>query len=282
MKTVFSEVVKRVREMEKNLTYQTPPGKAKLKKAKWLIVGDSFNSQRIQAAIQLSGRDAKIYTVKEAWSTNFKPDPSTIVYGSPSAVERLSRLYGFNSWQDVQGLSCSSYFGNWGHVMYNDNHVLYSMGEVLRQKDTLFKYFGKNDKIFIRANSPTKPFFGGVYSEYELEQAGKYVDKGEICLVSTPKPKACDYRFIIKGLKVITGCQIYPSSRKLYTSRMMDFVNSVAKHKYKGLPEIYAMDITTRLNKYKVLSLNAVNVVGWHLMDYDRIVEACSKEVENK
>lgn len=261
-----------------NLVCGTP---TKTKRASWLLVGESFFNQKIFSTIRCSGREARLVSIREAWDTLYDPNPNRIICGPTGVVAKLSTKYGFKNWYNEEGLSCSQYYGHWGDYMYNSNYVMYSFGEILRQRETLFQHFQSGRKqIYLRPNHPNRPFVGGLYTDSDLLDLIHHVDKGTMCLISSPKLLPQTFRFVVKDKTALTGCVVYPTQKALYNTKVMEFVEEVAKVRYKELPSIYAMDVTTRCGKYKVVGLNSINTIPWSLCDSARIIEECSKEVE--
>ena len=189
---------------------------------------------------------------------------------------------------NFNNFNCLTYYSYFGKYLLNSDYMMLPLLEIIRRKEYIYNLYGTDNSIFIRPNSGTKTFTGGIFEKERLEKeydllskyAGKPVDQ-ILCIISSNKNIESEYRFVIINDKVISGSQ-YKKNDKLYESKNIDekawkLASKIASEKWQP-DRVYTIDICKSNNKYYLLEINSFSCSGLYKCDCKKIVKEVSKE----
>lgn len=169
---------------------------------------------------------------------------------------------------------CSYYMSMWPKELFvNHDYKITSASSI----NSIFP-------LFIRPDSPFKPFTGQVYENKELFKE----DARARIMIASPKKIADEYRIVISSGKVITGTS-YILDGDINTELgheeipyfVRQFSEEVAKLSWQP-DKSYVLDVgVLDSGDAKIVEINALSTSGLYNIDYDRLVEVVSKG-ENK
>lgn len=227
-------------------------------------------------------------------SSLFKDDETVIFYGSLNLARELRKHAKWipGVWGNLHNLKCTTYYNHLGQFLLNDNYIMLPYGELLRNKEFLFKTIGVNGCLFVRPDSGFKAFTGGVIyeSSYEadVKQLGFYdVDCSNIVIVSSPKNIYEEYRMICIDKQIVTGC-MYKLNRKEHYSKdvpseVFEYASKIAN---TWQPDnCFTVDVCRTDDGYKLVEINSFSSSGFYSCDIEQIVvnanKMALKEVED-
>jgi hypothetical protein len=186
----------------------------------------------------------------------------------------------------IECFYCSSYYCHFGKYLLNRNYMMLPFGELDRCQDFLFRVVGRDDRIFIRPDSPLKLFTGQFASRdtfaADLEFMGFYeFAKDSLVVVSTPQSIDAEWRFVITDRTVVAGCQ-YSSAGKIdqhprYDAAAFDLASTIASSEYQPDPA-WVMDICkTADGTYHLLEIGGFSFSDLYACDKNAVVAAVSK-----
>ncbi|MFW6009352.1 MAG: hypothetical protein ACOCP8_08835 [archaeon] len=204
---------------------------------KWLIQEyntDSFISS-LKKEIMSQGMTYKkcTYTPFKKFASkdynHFHDTECVIFYGTLNLARQIQKKQWVPGvYCNFNNFKCSVYYSYLGKHILNSDYIMLPLMEIIRRKIFLFNSYGVDNCIFMRSNSGSKTFTGGIFKKEKLEKeydllsryAGKSLED-IICIISSPKKIKSEYRFVIINNKVITG-SLYKKNNKLYESNDID------------------------------------------------------------
>jgi hypothetical protein len=265
----------------------------------WLIdadIGDGYRDQLL-AAIHDQGQQAKLIHTPSppfrwedvgcSYRETFPKNACVISHGD---IELVTRIHRERRWTPgafctLENFACSSYACRYGKHLLNRQYIMLPFGELERCRDFLFETVGRDDRVFIRPDSPLKLFTGQVATRHtfaaDLEFMGFYeFPANSLVLVSSPKTILKEWRFVVASGNVVTGCQ-YKSDGKLdcqpeYDDNAFDLAKSIAAIDYEPDP-VWVMDICkTPDNSYHLLEIGGFSFADLYACNMPAVVAAVS------
>lgn len=196
--------------------------------------------------------------------------------------------------------NCSTYFNHFGKFCLNAReYMIIPIGDLERQLPFLFsKLATYSDAIFVRPDSGNKQFTGQLIRRSTVESDLKQIkfydpDDNELVVVSKAFSNiVAEYRFVIIGDEIITGCQYNykgkHDERKLDSDNISDVnAKKMASHILSNTTwrpdDVFIMDICKTRNKlYHMLEINCFSCAGLYACDMNIIIDSVSKLAEAK
>ena len=267
----------------------------------WLIEKNVFEdtiTQNFVAAIEKQNMVVKqaeyVPFAGHALDLNYFGDDDCVVFhGSLNLAAVLSR---YTKWipgvyYTVDNYRCSTYYNYFGKYHVNNDYIMLPFGELDRQHHFLFSKLGKENTIFVRPDSGSKQFTGQTMSletwKADLDLIGFYdVEDTEMVVVSSPKNIKAEYRFVVVGDEIITGCQ-YNAAGK-YVEEAMDVgfysshavvlkINEILEGTTWRPDKVFVMDMCqVSSGECYLLEIGCFSCAGLYACDLDMIVQEVS------
>jgi hypothetical protein len=268
-------------------------------KVGWLIDGDLFHGYRneLLAAIREQGHDAKLIRAPSppfrwedvgcSYRETFPEEACVVAHGD---IELMTRIYRERRW--VPGAFCtqenffwSSYACHFGPHLLNRDYFLLPFSELDRCREFVFRTLGREGRVFIRPDSPLKLFTGQVASREtfaaDLEFMGFYeFPANSLVVVSSPQEILAEWRFVVAGGKVVTGCQ-YRNAREIellpdYDPQALRLAETIVSKGYQPDP-VWVMDICRIADgSYHLLEIGGFSFSDLYVCNMPAVVEAVS------
>jgi hypothetical protein len=266
----------------------------------WLIDAEMFAHYRddLLGAIRDQGHDAKLL---QAPSPPFRWDdvgcsyrdtfPKDVCVVSHGDIELVTRIHRDKRWTPgafctVENFHCSNYLCHFGQFWVNSDYVMLPFGELSRQRDFLFDSLGKDNRLFIRPDSPLKLFTGQVATrdkfDADLEFMGFYeFPASELVIVSSPKTIEKEWRFVVASGIVSAGCLYQTGTEQTYHPEYdpvaFDLASTIAAHCYQPDP-VWIVDICkTSGNEYHLLEIGGFSFSDLYACNKTDVVSAVSE-----
>ncbi len=265
----------------------------------WLLDGDMFDGYRddLVAAINEQGHDAKVIHAPSppfrwddigcSYRETFPKDACVVAHGD---IELVSRIHHERRWTPgafatVENFFCSSYACWYGQFLLNREYSMLPFGELDRRQDFLFDTLGRDGRLFVRPDSPLKLFTGQLVGRdtfaADLEFMAFYeFPPNTLVVVSSPKEIDKEWRFVVVGGKVVTGCQYMDGAGLDYQAhfddRAYELATTVASVDYEPDP-VWVMDICrTSDGAYHLLEIGGFSFADLYACDMKKVVSAVS------
>ncbi len=269
----------------------------------WLIDGEMFAHYRddLVAAIRDQGHLVELLRspsppyrwddVDCSYRDAAPADACVVSHGDIELVTRIrnERLWKPGAFCTVDNFHCSSYLCHFGKYWINSDYLMLPFGELSRQRSFLFEKLGKHDRIFVRPDSPLKLFTGQVATqdnfEADLEFMGFYEFPPEsLVVVSSPKKIVNEWRFIVAGGTVVTGCLYQRGTEKVlergYDPKAFQLASEIASLGYEPDP-VWVVDICeTSSGEYRMLEIGGFSFSDLYACDTTKTVAAVSRVAE--
>lgn len=143
--------------------------------------------------------------------------------------------------------------------------------------------------IWIRSDSGSKDFTGGVFTKEEFAVAHEFCKQNNLLnvnlVIAKPKRIYEEHRLIFVGGEYISGSEYHPDGRKAVDGFMPGAVISFGKkwvedfgHNWRGN---LVLDVALTDDGLKVVEVNNVLTSGWYSSDIEAIVSAIVNKVSN-
>ncbi|QDU41832.1 hypothetical protein Mal52_02860 [Symmachiella dynata] len=266
----------------------------------WVIDAGLFDHYRDQliADIRAQGHEVKLIHDPKAgynWDDEgcsyreiFPQDACAVVHGDIEIVSRISRerLWKPGVFATFENFACSSYYCHFGEHLLNNDYIMLPFGELRRCREFLFGTLGRDDKIFVRPDSPLKLFTGQITStttfDADMELMGFYdVPANALVVVSSPKSIVAEWRFIIADQTIVTGSEYIDSEKfapkATIDPKALELAEIIASSAYQ--PErVWVADICrTDQGAYRLLEIGVFNCADLYACDTAAIVRAVSE-----
>ncbi len=266
----------------------------------WVIDAGLFDHYRDQliADIRAQGHEVKLIHDPKAgynWDDEgcsyreaFPQDACAVVHGDIEIVSRISRERRWKPgvFANFEKFACSSYYCHFGEHLLNNDNIMLPFGELRRCREFLFDTLGRDDKIFIRPDSPLKLFTGQVATtstfDADLELMGFYdVPANALVVVSSPKSIVAEWRFVIADQTIVAGSEYIDSEKfapkEANDPKALELAETIASSAYQ--PErVWVADICrTDQAAYRLLEIGVFNCADLYACDTAAIVRAVSE-----
>jgi len=270
------------------VTAPSTPNSEGFSSVHWLIEVDVFpvTASGITAALDARGQRWSRWH-DQARADELPPTSlPTLFWGS------LGAAYGPASapWRpgaigDVHSFTCSEYTSRLTGINITNGRALHTtVAKLVASPAPLLAELGPTTHVFVRPESPLKPFSGRVLAINDLSlealDHGFYYDNTDLPIaVSLPRHIAREWRFVIAKGQVITGCEYIASRRgagQAIPRECNALASRVARHSWQPAA-IYVVDIAQVDGEFAVMELNPFSGADFYDCDPQRIVEAASR-----
>ncbi len=232
----------------------------------------------------------------EWWNTPQLPtyESPVVFHGSLGNAARVAELATWRpgAFCNTAGFHCSAWYPRAAPWLVHQLHVLSTVSEFagnplgvaghLAPRDgpgnpsgLAGHLAGSEGNIFVRPDSPLKPFSGRVVSVQRFTPSavdyGFYFDDLALPIVLTPTVSLGDeYRFVVVQRSVVTGCRYQAQGRKAAGTDVPPAVASLAEqiaHAFDAPDPVYVLDLVDTADGPRLLEINPFS--GADLYDCD-------------
>jgi hypothetical protein len=250
----------------------------------WILESDVFPETHLPVRDAIRRIGHSVVNWDDAWwNDGFPVDlTSPIVFhgslGNAALItERLNWRPG--SFCPVDAFRCSTWYESarpW--LLHSNWHILPANAAGVA------KLVGSSSKLFVRPDSPLKPFSGRIVDVESLTLSqldhGFYYDDETIPVVVAPVCQiGSEWRFIVVRGTVIAGSSYDPSTRKPQSAGLCSTSSQFAAQVASAIPapaDVYVLDVCECAGEYRLLELNPFGGADLYLADPDAIIEAVS------
>jgi len=181
---------------------------------------------------------------------------------------------------------CSHYYPRLGQFLFNDQYVMLPLAEMVRQKNIVYSWIGKENCVFIRPDDGNKTFAGQIleFDDVDAFQQINMPYNYDLAVVSTPKNVMGEWRFVVNrfGKILAQSCYRYRGLKNLSPTAPEEAVQVVKKILETGFypDDIFCIDIAEGADhNYYLLELTAFSSAGLYGADKDAVVSGVVKTI---
>ena len=255
----------------------------------WVLESDVFpdRQQRLRAAV--AATDHQVVEWDDGWwSSGHWPtlsDQPVVFHGSLGNAERIrSELpWAPGAYCDTPAFHCSAWYPLVSGSLLNGEHLFSTVRSFTADPEPHFERLGNPDALFVRPDSPLKPFSGrlihrGGVSPAKLDHGFYYDDLDLPIVLAPPQWIGPEWRYVIVEGTVVAGSGYVAEGRSARAGGDDRPAQDLAARLAAGLDiadPVYVMDICEAGGRLALLELNPFS--GADLYDCDR--EAIVKSV---
>jgi hypothetical protein len=257
----------------------------------WLIETEVFPSTapRLLEALQARGDAWFRYEDGAPPSMLPAPDACVIFWGSLGAAyeQRVAARWRPGAIGNAEAFRCSAYYQPLGPVLANADAVFTTAADLVAAPAETLGPLGNPERVFVRPDSPLKPFAGRTLARSSLSLAaldhGFYYDDERLpIVVSTAKPIGREWRFVVADGVPIAGCE-YDAARRGCAGEVpaaaYALAESVARRPFQPAP-LYIVDIAEVEGTPRVLELNPFSGADLYDCDAPAVLAAAARVAE--
>ena len=258
----------------------------------WILEGDAFQDRDcLEQAAKAAGHQVVKWD-DEWWSTNAWPklDQPCVFHGSLGNADRIRRELPWRpgSYCNTEAFLCSSWYPQAKEFLLHEQWEVMSAARLVETATSIFDRIGDGSVIFVRPDSPLKPFSGRVVKRGRLTlealDHGFYYDDVEIPVVVTPVRRIeQEWRFVVVEREVVAGSGYIADGRTaipdLEKGKPWLFAEEIAQ-RLASPDAVYVMDVCESDRGLRLLELNPFSGADLYACDGDQIVRRVAEIVQ--
>jgi hypothetical protein len=255
----------------------------------WLLEPDVLVDlhTRLRVSAKAIGHQVK------AWSNSAFDDPKqfeaayVLFHGSLGVAAKVaeSGLWWPGAFCDVERFACSEWYAAAGPWLLNHQWVTSTVELFVSSPDPVFEQLEARESVFVRPDSPLKPFSGRVLqrdniSLRSLDHGFYYEDPSLPIVIAPVRQIDREWRFLVVNYEIITGSEYVANGRSGVTNSVADQVREFANRVAAALdpPEpVYILDIAESDGQLGLVELNPFSGADLYACDMDAVVAALDR-----
>lgn len=255
----------------------------------WLLEADVFAAgphPLRQAAVNAGHR---VRTWDDAWWDAGLPalEGSIVFHGSLGNASRIASQTRWSpgAYCDTAAFHCSQWYPRARTWLLQEDVIFSTVRQLVAAPQDVTSALGRETtEIFVRPDSPLKPFSGRVVKLEGLTAAtldhGYYYEDLELpIVVSGTRAIEAEWRFVVCDRVVVTGCQYQAEGRAAKGVEVDNHALQLAHEIAAGFdaPDpIYVLDVVRSDGQYRMVEINPFSGADLYACDHERIVASIS------
>ena len=185
----------------------------------------------------------------------------------------------------VPAFHCTAWYPHAERCLLHKRWRATTAAELVANPSEIAKSIACEDRIFVRPDSPLKPFSGRVLnvdqiSLRSLDHGFYYEDENLPIIVAPVVDVVKEWRFVIVDQVVVAGCRYDADSRFGTIEKVDPMVRQFAEETADLLPppsSVYVLDVCESDGQHHLIELNPFGGADLYTCDADAIVRAISQ-----
>lgn len=259
----------------------------------WLLEADVYGPEiePLAAEIRRQGMDCRFVTYREIVKgpAPLPPGSCAIVYGTYPTVRHAMLKLGWTpgGWCSPENLDCATYYPHFADFLLNRWCEILPGVAAIREKERLFREFGRDGQVFARPTSVHKLFVGRLIAQEDFETtlAPTRYDPEAKVVIAEPCTIWREWRLVVAGDDVIAGSQYADCGERSIQpdcpDEVCDFASAVLAHVRWRPDDIFMFDVGETDEGFKLIELNNFSCSWLYACDFAAVVEDASWLVAN-
>lgn len=253
----------------------------------WLLEPDIYleGTHPLAAAARAAGDEVAAWR-DEWWSSESFPalDGHVVFHGSLGNADKIARLGRWTpgAYCDTEGLRCSAWYPAARDWLVHERFIHTTVRALAEDSGRVAELADEAGQVFIRPDSPLKPFSGRVVKLDGLTPAhldhGFYYEDIELPIIVMPtRELGAEYRFVICGREVVASCPYVAEGRQGQGGEVPDEATELATTIAGRLvvaDPLYVLDLVETGAGLRLLELNPFSGADLYTCDPDAVVRA--------
>jgi len=261
----------------------------------WVLEPDVFPT-RYSAIVEAVGRagHAVIRWKDDWWSTGKWPglaDHTVVFHGSLGTAARIRTELPWRpgAFCNTAAFECTAWYPHARDWLLHRQWQTVAANVLTDNPDVALQSLGLPDEVFVRPNSPLKPFAGRVLRRDRITLAaldyGFYYDDPTIAVVVTPvRNIGQEWRYVVVRRSVVAGSAYEADGRVALPDDPSGQPWAFASEVAAGLnppEEVYVMDVCEADGRFWLLELNPFSGADLYACSADDVVVAVSDAAQH-
>lgn len=256
----------------------------------WVLEPDIFLETHSPLRAAIRGRGHRLIDWSDSWWTDgippHVPGSSVIFHGSLGNAAQIAEQLQWSpgSFCPVKEFHCSVWYGPARAWLVHNDWVICPANELISSAEKIATKLSSGQRLFVRPDSPLKPFSGRVVDVSTLTLAsldhGFYYDDETLPVVVAPvKNIGNEWRFVIVRQRVVAGSAYDPITREPIPHSLDSDAAEFAAMVALELPppsDVYVLDVCECDGQHRLLELNPFGGADLYACDADSIVDSVS------
>lgn len=224
------------------------------------------------------------------WSDTQWPELSTGPVVFRGCLENAARVAKEIAWKpgsfcDTAAFACSAWYANAKPWLIHDEWKVATVKELTNDPVSVLSSIGITGSVFIRPDSPLKPFSGRVLAADAISlralDHGFYYDDLDLPVVVAPvKSVSREWRYVVVAGRVVAGSSYEADGRKATSDdpgeKPWAFAQSVAES-LMAPDSVYVVDVCETGGELRLLELNPLSGADLYACNADIVVKEVSR-----
>ncbi len=257
----------------------------------WLLEMEMFDERHLALEAAASARGHRVSHWRDAWwETNrfpCVPEEGVLFHGSLGNAARMANEARWRpgAFCDEQAFACTTWYPRAKRWLLNDQVAFTTVRALIAAP---FSLFPECDRIFVRPDSPLKPFAGRGLQRDQISAAaldhGYYYDDLDLPIVVSPTTDVGrEFRFVIADQQPIAGSSYEPDRRRAMVLLVKGSEWQIAAEIATALapPErLYILDLCETPQGVRLLELNPFSGADLYSCSPEAVVRAAETIVQ--
>ncbi|WP_428307066.1 ATP-grasp domain-containing protein [Lacipirellula sp.] len=257
----------------------------------WVLEPDVFPETHapLRAAIRRLG--LPLYDWSDSWWSNGVPaairSAPVVFHGSLGNAARIAEELAWSpgSLCPVERFRCSAWYESARPWLVHERWRFTTALELAAHASSISQDLHSTERLFIRPDSPLKPFSGRVLNVDQISLAkldhGFYYDDESLPVVAAPvRTIGSEWRFVVVDRKVVAGSAYDAATRKPIEASLSSAAGELAAEIAQTLPPpatAYIIDVCECDGAFRLLELNPFGGADLYACNAEAIVRAVSE-----
>jgi ATP-grasp domain, R2K clade family 3 len=260
----------------------------------WVLERDVFaGGDTIRTAASAAGH--RVIDWSDEWWSNSRLPQLTgeaVFHGSLGNADRVRRELPWRpgSYCQTADFYCSAWYPAARRWLLHEHWEIHPASKFIANSDAILDHFGTVDSVFVRPDSPLKPFSGRVVHRGQISFAaldfGFYYDDAELPVVIAPRRRILrEWRYVIVREQVVAGSGYVANGRAATPDDPHGLAWQFAAELAVQLTppdSVYVLDVCETDTGLRLLELNPFSGADLYACNASEIVRHVSELASNR
>ena len=253
----------------------------------WILERNVFTEgERMRQAVSVAGH--RVIDWSDDWFSDLaRPNwnEAALFHGSLGHADRIARELPWKpgAYCRTERFCCSAWYPDAREWLLHQRWEIHPASKFVANADAILERLGGNDSIFVRPDSPLKPFSGRILHRKDISLArldhGFYYDDTELPVIVAPvRQISLEWRYVVVDREVIAGSGYIANGRAATSDDPQGASWKFAAQVARQIPPpepVYVLDVCETDSELRLLELNpfsGADLYGCNLSDVVRSV----------
>lgn len=214
-------------------------------------------------------------------------NPFAVFHGSLGNAAQIGKITNWKpgAFCSTEKFYCSAWYPESQPWLLHKQWVNTTVSKFVSDPDPIFRELESTNSVFVRPDSPLKPFSGRVIERSNVSMKsldyGYYYEDENLPIVVTPvRIIKKEWRFVVVTRQIVAGsayiAEHRQESQSITSGKEWEYAQTVANH-VNPPEDVYVVDVCASEGNYKLLELNPFSGADLYACDRTSIVKSISR-----